>query len=204
MANEVLRQIEAGGIDCVRIGTIAENLEVGVGTLYRRWGGREAMLEHTWRVCVGSIAHEVDLLLNLSISEAHTVERLWDMMVRALPTQLDAFFELHAARRRWVRFDQDFAFVIPGLIRYVELCQRLGHFRAGPPYVLASHIWWVVMGSLSGPTRGDVVRHRLGLHALKRLLLTPERLGDEEIEAIEITEAPGHVGRHGGFGGLGR
>jgi hypothetical protein len=30
----------------------------------------------------------------------------------------------------------------------------------------------------------------LGVHALKRLVLTPERLADEEIDAIEITEAP--------------
>jgi AcrR family transcriptional regulator len=186
MAEEVLRQIEEGGIDSVRVTTVTDRLEIGIGTLYRNWGSRESLLEHTWRTCIGSLDHEIQLLLGVSMREHHTLDRLWEALKDGLPQHIDAFFELHSARRRWVHFNQDLAHVVPSLRAYVELGQSFEHFRDGPSHVLASMIWWFVMSSLTATRRLDDLQQRWSFHALQRLILTPERLAEEAIDSIEI------------------
>lgn len=188
VADIVLRQIEAGGIDSVRVALIADHAEVAVGTLYRHWGGRESMLEHTWRYVLLSVEHEVSRIVHIMSKKSHALDELWQALAYGLPDQLDAFFELHTARRRWHRRDIDSdGVVVPSLLGFVEFGQSFGHIRPGPPRLLAAMIWWMTAGVLADEGRKDTVRLRAGLDALKRVLLRPEVLHDDAIEQIEVT-----------------
>lgn len=192
IALEILRQIEAQGIDAVRVAIIADRVGVGVGTLYSRWGGRQALLEHAWRQCMASIEYEVNRALVIVGPATHAIDSMCERIQFALPPQLDAFVELHTARRRWYRSDTDpDGMVVPSLAAFVELGQRFGHFRPGPVRVLAALIWWVTMGAFTNRGHQDKNRLKWCVEALKRVLLKSDRMvAEEALAALEITEVP--------------
>ncbi|MBK7861911.1 MAG: hypothetical protein IPJ65_25500 [Archangiaceae bacterium] len=133
-----------------------------------------------------SLEDGVRHLKHRATSGRYAIEALFDELRLGLPSSLDAFFELHSARRRWVRADVDLAHVVPSILIYVEHCQALGFFRKDPSHWMASMLWWFLMGALGSHGRNDTAVYPVTFHALKRLLLTPESLSDAAIDEIEI------------------
>ncbi|MBK7863157.1 MAG: TetR/AcrR family transcriptional regulator [Archangiaceae bacterium] len=191
LAEEVLRQISEGGVDSVKVSVIADRMECGIGTLYRQWGPRESMLEHTWRVVVASLDERVRMILKRPSTSGDAIESLWTTLEGGLPDDVGAFLELHASRRRWGRGEVDPIHVVPSLVLYIERCQREGIFRCDPPELLASMVWWCLVGALSGSHRRNHDLFPYAFSTLKRMLVLPNVLADEAIDDIVITvDAP--------------
>ncbi len=196
LALVVLEQIKSSGLEGVRVDRIADRLEVAVGTLYKRWGNRGFLLEQTWRTCVASADYEVNRVLQLIASSGqHKLPEVCERIAYGLPQELDAFFELHAARSRWLRGNEEpEALIVPSLVTYAELNLRQGHFRAGPASVIASTIWWTVSGALRTPARHDRWQWNWCIEGLRRAVLSADRLAAEDpIESlvIEVEEPKG-------------
>ena len=191
VAITVLKQIQEQGIDGVRVATVAQRMEIAVGTLYSRWGNREFLLEHTWRTCMGSIEWEVNHVLRWVRPRRHCLAELYNGIVRALPPELDAFFELHYSRCRWQRTQQERdGAIIPSLETYAALNVQHGHFREAPPRAIAGVIWWFVLGILKAGGHDQRLTEWC-FDALRRGLLTDEHLAaDAALEQVCITEAP--------------
>lgn len=189
LALEVLRQIDEAGIDSVRVTTVADRLEMSIGKLYRRWGGRLSLIEHAWRMCLHSVEYEVRLALRAVTPACHGLDHVWSSMLFGLPIQLDAFYELHSARRRWHRKETEpEGVVIPSLETYVHLGQDFHHVRDGMPRSMAALIWATTLTALSGGGRNDEHNKQWHLDALKRAILIDERWRqDLLIDAIQIT-----------------
>ncbi len=188
LAHVVIDLVAEDGIDGVRVSTIAERLEVSLGTLYKNWGGRQSMLEHAWRMCIASVEYEVRHGLVFVTPEHHGLSEIYDRIVFGLPEKLDAFFELHYSRCKWQRPElEPDGMVVPSLETFVELNLRYQHFRPGPTRTLAGCIWWFIVGSLRS-SNSDIWRRKWCVEALKRGLLTRDRyLADDPIESLEIT-----------------
>jgi AcrR family transcriptional regulator len=188
LARIVLEQIAEGGIESVRVATIADRLEISLGLLYKRWGKREFMLEFAWRICIESVDFEVHKALTWVTPTAHALEAVYERFVFGLPQQIDAFFELHHSRCKWHRKDlEPDGMVVKSLVTYVELNLRYGHFRPAPVRAIAGCMWWFILGSMRG-AHGDPLRQAWCVETLKRAVLTHEKyLALDPIEGLEIT-----------------
>lgn len=188
LARIVLDQIAEGGIDSVRVATIADRLEISVGLLYKRWGRREFMLEFAWRMCIESVEYEVHHALSYVSQDTPAVDELYERFVFGLPRQLDAFFELHHTRCKWHRKDlEPDGMVVKSLVTYVELNLKYGHFRPGPARAIAGCMWWFILGSMRG-SQDDPMRRAWCIEALKRAALTHEKyLAMDPLAGLEIT-----------------
>jgi AcrR family transcriptional regulator len=184
LSSAVLREIEERGVEGVRVARIAERMGLSMGTLYRRWGGREMCLEQAWRHVMAMLDQEVGRSILLLRPQWHAFDDVWESLRRALPEHFDAFIELHSARGRWMRGRQESdAVVLPTLALYVDLAQHLGHVRLGPTHTLAAMIWWTIAGTLTGPFKFDANQEQWCLEALKRMLFTPKAL---ELDAMNF------------------
>jgi AcrR family transcriptional regulator len=184
----VLKHVQEEGVDNFRVAGVADLLEVGVGTLYRRWGRREALLEHTWRTCVASVEQEVTFAVRWVTARSHQLAAVCERIEFGLPPELYAFFEIHGARRKWQRDLEPDGMVVPSLELYAEVNVRHGHFRHGPPRIIAGTSWWVMTGALSGPGRHDIWRKKWCVETLRRGLLSAQRLEAEDpIESLDLT-----------------
>jgi AcrR family transcriptional regulator len=191
LAEAVLNEIEEHGVDGLRVWRLASRMNLALGTLYSRWGSREACLEHAWRHTMGTIEHEVSRAIHRLGPRNHALDDVWDTLVHALPDRYHAFLELHSARRRWMRgHHENDGVIIPSLSTYVSVAQHLGHVRLGSPAVLAAMMWWSITGCIAGPHRYDQHQHDWCLAALKRMLLTESALAlDAEELPIEVDDS---------------
>jgi AcrR family transcriptional regulator len=180
LADAVFQEIEVHGVDGVRVSLLAERMGIGVGTLYRRWGGLEMCLEQAWRHVCGTFDQEIGRAAAQLSPEWHAFDDVWENLTQALPKQFDAFLELHTARRRWMRGDQQSdGVMLPDLSLYVDLAQRLGHLQLGQPHLIAAMIWAALCLALAGPFKHDQHRADWCLTAIKRMLFTPKSLAVE-------------------------
>src|SRR5450432_4072684 len=93
LAGAILTEIAESGVDGVRMHSVADRLEVAIGTLYSRWGGKVVCLERTWRYVVGHVDEGIEAKRSDLDRTSNGVDEIWDAMNYGVPEQVDAFLE---------------------------------------------------------------------------------------------------------------